>query len=1399
MRNFASIVCLITLLCCTLPMLAQHRQITQAEYFWDTDPGQGNGTIMLAVDGNFNTALEGVFQDITNLPAPGLHTIGVRVKAANNSWGATFMQVVEIVPATANVSLPFEITTGELYWDADPGFGNGIALLAFNGNFDEALEQAIGSATAPSDGQHLLSIRLKDGYHNWGPSFSSVVDVSLAGSALSGTLQVTAAECFWGTDPGFGNGTALLAFNGNFDEALEQAIGSATAPSAGQHLLSIRLKDGYNNWGPSFSAVVDVSPAGNVLPGTLQVTAAEYFWGTDPGFGSGTALLAFNGNFDEALEQAIGSATAPSAGQHLLSIRLKDGYNNWGPSYSAVVDVSSPGNAFSGTLQVTAAECFWGTDPGFGNGTVLLALNGNFDDAIESAVGNIAVPSSGIHNFSIRLKGTDNQWGPVFTAVVQVINSNVTILSSLQITAAELFWDIDPGQGNGVTMLAIGGNFDQALETALKVAPVPAAIGFHNLYIRVRDNQNNWGQTFNTVVEVQANSSGAILPSIEVAAAEYFFDNDPGQGEATKMLAFDGNFNTAIEKIAGGNIPAPVVMGYHTLYMRVQDGANKWGPVFGTVVYIDTTIAFVSQINGPTQLCSSAPSNVAYSAPAIFGNTYSWSITGGNIVSGLGTRNIKVDWNAIGPYQLSLLECNNGASLCDSASIIVTLKPNAASSISQTICQGQSYLGYTAPGTYRDTFLADNGCDSVRTLLLTVKPNAASSISQTVCQGQSYLGYTVTGTYRDTFLAANGCDSVRTLLLTVKPNATSSISQTICQGQSYLGYTTAGTYRDTILTANGCDSVRTLLLTVKPAVRTSINISVCYGQQYHGYTVGGTYVDTFTAASGCDSIRTLNFVVRQPYNAIVNRTVCFGDNYLGYTATGTYIDSFVHVTGCDSVRTLFLTVLPLIKDTINVTICQGRSYAGYTFSGTYVDTFNAISGCDSIRVLHLNVTPAITSTVSKTICQGSSYAGYSASGNYTDIFVTSAGCDSIRQLQLTVLPHASSTVTATICFGDVFEGHSATGVFRHTYVAANGCDSIRNVNLIVRPMIATVINQTICNGQSYLGFNTSGTFIDTFVATSGCDSIRTLNLTVVANPQTFITQTICFGQFYSGYNQSGTYVDTFTARNGCDSVRTLTLTVLPQITYTYDVIACQGDVVDGYSTAGVYIDTLTAANGCDSIRTLQLTMLQSQTVLNKIYICNGDSIKLGNTWYYTDGMYTDTIVNANGCFDYNITQVGVKFAPAKPLITASNNTLSVPAVFVSYQWLLDGSELVGETANQIVANDEGSYSVKVSDESTCLVVSDAYEYLPVGVAELANSWAIAAYPNPTNGIVYLMLRSADEVEVNLYNGLGQLIYQNTVTANNEVAVDLSGHAVGVYYIKASVGKEIINQKIVKTH
>lgn len=893
-----------------------------------------------------------------------------------------------------------------------------------------------------------------------------------------------------------------------------------------------------------------------------QIIQAEYFWNIDPGAGNGNALQAIDSNFDQALEGVFENPTnLPAPGLHLLGIRVMAANGSWSPVFSSVVEVVGTVNT-TPVFNLTAAECFWGNDPGPGFGTPLLAFNGNFDEALESVVGSMVTPSAGFQRFSIRIKDATNSWGPVFSTVVEVTNAITTSSTTIKVQAAELFWNTDPGQGNGIPLLALNGNFDEALETAIASNNVPTTIGKHLLYIRIRDQQN-WGPAFSAVVEVLPTTPTNNIRSIKVAAAEYFFDNDPGQGNATPMLAFDGNFNSALEKIMGGTIPRPVTAGYHTLYMRVQDGANNWGNAFGVVVNIDTTIGFTTQIIGTTILCPSALTGVAYSAPAIFGNTYNWSITGGSIVAGAGTRNITVNWNPTGTHQLQLVECTANGAFCDSTTITVTIKPNPATAITQTICQGQSYLGYTTTGTYRDTFVAANGCDSIRTLMLTVNPIVRTTVNNTICNGQQYHGYSAAGTYVDTLRAVTGCDSIRTLVLTIQQSFNTTISRTVCFGSSYLGYNNTGTYSDTFVHPSGCDSVRILFLTVLPQIADTVITTICQGDSYLGYSSSGSYVDTFSAFNGCDSIRTLFLTVRPQASTTITTTVCFGGIFAGYNTTGTYRDTFSAANGCDSIRTINLTVRPRIATIINQSICPGQSFLGRSVTGTFIDTFTTASGCDSLRILNLTVKLVPQTTINQTVCYGASYLGYSQSGTYIDTFAATNGCDSIRILNLIIEQKITYIRTVTACEGDVVDGYTLSGTYIDTLRAANGCDSIRKLNLTVIPQQVTLNKVRICPGDSILlgntWYHTWGTFRDTTVNANGCNDITITVLeintppampVIVANGSVlsvqgnYVTYTwykdgqIIAGKTTSQLNvdEAGSYVVKVTDENTCKAV-----------------------------------------------------------------------------------------------------------------------------------------------------------------------------------------------------------------------------------------------------------------------
>jgi len=156
--------------------------------------------------------------------------------------------------------------------------------------------------------------------------------------------------------------------------------------------------------------------------------------------------------------------------------------------------------------SITQAEYFWDTDPGAGNGTAVLATDGNFNSAFEQLSKNgISAPGTGLHKFCIRIKDNTGVWGPVFTNIVQVNTATTTAIMS--ILQAEYFWDNDPGEGNGTDVLATDGNFDSALEQLSKTGIVLPAVGLHVFNIRIKDNTGIWGPVFRNVVNVETNLS----------------------------------------------------------------------------------------------------------------------------------------------------------------------------------------------------------------------------------------------------------------------------------------------------------------------------------------------------------------------------------------------------------------------------------------------------------------------------------------------------------------------------------------------------------------------------------------------------------------------------------------------------------------------------------------------------------------------------------------------------------------------------------------------------------------------------------------------------------------------------------------------------------------------------
>ncbi|MFY8133084.1 MAG: hypothetical protein ACOVOL_07595, partial [Bacteroidia bacterium] len=412
------------------------------------------------------------------------------------------------------------------------------------------------------------------------------------------------------------------------------------------------------------------------------------------------------------------------------------------------------------------------------------------------------------------------------------------------------------------------------------------------------------------------------------------------------------------------------------------------------------------------------------------------------------------------------------------------------SNISISICAGSSYFFNGSPrntaGTYLDTLVSSLGCDSVVTLTLNVNQPTSSSISATICAGSTYsfggVNRSIAGTYTNTLVGTNGCDSVVTLELVVNPVTSKVQTIVLCEGDTLtfgaLSITTSGIYSQVLTSSLGCDS--TVQLTVNVVKPSSITVlrTICEGDSSflkdEFFSTTGSYSKTFLGSNGCDSVVTLQLTVLPKSSSTTVANFCSGGTYdwngTTYSAAGTYTASFPNSVGCDSTATLILNEIQPQFDTVYASICPQGSFdfdgTTITNPGTYVANLKGTLGCDSTVTLILSPRLGDTTYFSASICEGSDYTldgtTYKEGGEYELFYRSSEGCDSVVYFTLNVLPASNTLIQASICSGSsyVFQGvsYNTSGTYSSTLIAQNGCDSVITLDLTVNPVISSNIS-----------------------------------------------------------------------------------------------------------------------------------------------------------------------------------------------------------------------------------------------------------------------------------------------------------------------------------------------------
>jgi len=138
------------------------QKIIRAEYFFDTDPGQGNGTPLTITQGD--SILQNITANTTGL-SPGLHNIYIRVKDSTNIWSVPEARPFQISNPYSTPSPTHKITSAEYFIDTDPGQGNGTPLSF---SITDSINQSFNIPLSVLDsGYHYMCVRVRDSIGQW--------------------------------------------------------------------------------------------------------------------------------------------------------------------------------------------------------------------------------------------------------------------------------------------------------------------------------------------------------------------------------------------------------------------------------------------------------------------------------------------------------------------------------------------------------------------------------------------------------------------------------------------------------------------------------------------------------------------------------------------------------------------------------------------------------------------------------------------------------------------------------------------------------------------------------------------------------------------------------------------------------------------------------------------------------------------------------------------------------------------------------------------------------------------------------------------------------------------------------------------------------------------------------
>ncbi len=681
-----------------------------AEYFFDTDPGVGNGNqITMTSTGDSANATVTISSSVLST---GFHKLYVRVKNSSGVWSLHDEELIYVYSTTATTLTPPsqpQITKAEYFFDTDPGIGNGTPITGITSGDSIDITKTI-SISGLSTGYHRLYVRVRNSGGTWSLHDEELFYIypTTATTTQPQAAQVSKVEYFIGTtDPGPGNGTAINATVAGDSITINDSL-NVTSLSAGTYKITFRAKDADGKWGFSttkeFTVLACTLPAVNFTASDVCIGDSVSFTNTSTNLNSPTYSwdILNDGSIDKTVSGGFKHYFA-TAGTYQVKLKITN---------QSLCSDSVVKTIIVRELPVANAAAVGNTT--FCDGLSVM-LSGNagqsysyqwFKDNTEiSGATNIYYTAT--QGGSYKFKLTDGYGCNNYSNSIAVtVNPNPTATITPATTTSfcqgdSLQFNANAGTGLSYQWKLNGVNIQNATSQSVWVDQA----GILSLHVTTADGCSNTSSNTSVTMNFPP------FASIFALGATTFCDGDSvGLGTTTGSgYIYQWFKNSTLIPSANSSVLYADESGLYNSKITNPDGCSASSGNISVLVNAVPTASFGMD----QQICRTDTANIVFNGISQGSAIFNWNFDGGNVISGSNSGPFEIIYPSGGDKIISLQLVENGcySNIFSDTMNVIDFNAVLNSISTPEICLGDSMVFYVNSSTSYNYQWKRNGID----------------------------------------------------------------------------------------------------------------------------------------------------------------------------------------------------------------------------------------------------------------------------------------------------------------------------------------------------------------------------------------------------------------------------------------------------------------------------------------------------------------------------------------------------------------------------------------------------------------------------------------------------------------------------------------------------------------